>query len=55
MAIHTDWYTGDGGSDSNGGTSHADRWLTIQKALDTMDQSQQNVLNIRGLATAEGG
>ena len=56
MAI-TEYYVGDGGNDSTGdGTSHATRWLTIQKALDTMTQANLPIrLNVRGLTTAEGG
>lgn len=48
----TDWYTGTGGNDTTGdGTSHATRWLTIQKALDNMTTAQPNNLNCTGSET----
>lgn len=46
------YYTGTGGSDSTGdGTSHATRWLTIQKAIDSMTTGQRNQLNCTGSET----
>ena len=46
------YYTGTGGNDTTGdGLSHATRWLTIQKAIDTMTTGQANRLNVTGSET----
>ena len=49
---YNEWYTGTGGDDTTGdGTSHATRWLTVQKALDSMTTGQRNRLNCTGSET----
>ena len=45
----TEYYVREtGGSDSNGGLSHADAWATVQHGFDNIPTGANNRLNING-------